>query len=299
MTQDLYRTLAKKRYLWETRIRYVLRVTLNGGKPRTVLCFPMTPFVRAVICRMSLSCGCRISTNVIEPADAVIYWDIATRHEQSPELARFRGLWVLNAECIDVSKSRVDEIFAEVFGYDIRLDPLTHSGLCLRKSNENATHDGVILSCPIPDRDPRYVYQKLIDVPAGDGLVEDLRIPVVGHLIPFVYRTHRQAALRFESSAWRVRAYETLEVLTAEEVRLILLFCRRIGLDLGELDVLRDPADGRLYIVDANPTPWGPPADLVWRDHSFALRKMAQAFEEAVLSKSPRYVPVQVEQDEH
>lgn len=107
------------------------------------------------------------------------------------------------------------------------------------------------------------MYQKLVDAPVGDGLVEDFRIPVVGQLIPFVYLTHRRVALRFESSAWRVRAFETQEVLAAEEVRLILLFCRRLGLDLGELDVLRDPRDGRLYILDTNPTPWGPPADLV------------------------------------
>ena len=37
----------------------------------------------------------------------------------------------------------------------------------------------------------------------------------------------------------------------------ILAVCREMGLDYGELDVLRDREDGRLYILDVNDTPSG------------------------------------------
>lgn len=35
--------------------------------------------------------------------------------------------------------------------------------------------------------------------------------------------------------------------------------CRIMGLDYGELDVLRDTEDGKLYVADVNNTPWDPP----------------------------------------
>ncbi len=43
------------------------------------------------------------------------------------------------------------------------------------------------------------------------------------------------------------------------ECERIQAFCRVIGLDLGELDVLRHATDGRIYIVDVNYMPFGPP----------------------------------------
>lgn len=32
-----------------------------------------------------------------------------------------------------------------------------------------------------------------------------------------------------------------------------------MGLDYGELDILRNNLDGRIYVVDVNKTLWGPP----------------------------------------
>jgi hypothetical protein len=182
-----------------------------------------------------------------------------------------------------VRKEHVDSLFAELFGYDIRIDPRSHSGLCLRKSNENGTHDGSLIRCPIPAIEPGFVYQKVIDNTVEAGLVEDLRVPICGELIPFVIRARREAADRFAVRSRTVHCYRTSDVLTAGEVRLILAFCRTIGLDFGELDVLRDRHDGRIYIVDANPTPWGPPAEIAWSHQSFALRALAEAFEHSVL----------------
>lgn len=43
------------------------------------------------------------------------------------------------------------------------------------------------------------------------------------------------------------------------EAELLLRLCRALGLDYGELDVLRDVEDGKLYVVDVNNTPWAPP----------------------------------------
>jgi hypothetical protein len=73
------------------------------------------------------------------------------------------------------------------------------------------------------------------------------------------------------------------EVFSAEEQRQITAFTRAIGLDWGGVDVLRDRADGRLYIVDANKTDMGPPISLNLPDKLQATRMLAAAFREFVL----------------
>ena len=281
-----YRNITRRRFLLEGKLRYSLKLMASRGQARTVLCFPTSPHPRATIRKLCNWTGCRMTTNPREPADVVIHWDtsaIRTPIEQIPSL---QGMPVVNAKCIDVSKENVDRTFAEVFGYDMRVDPRTHSGSCVRKSNENGTHDGVILTCPIAEQAKGYVYQRLLNNRTEDGFTEDIRIPVFGSLIPIVFRCKKEAADRFAVPSRIVRCCETSDVLSMEEIGLVLRFCQNIGLDYGELDVLRDRDDGRIYVVDANPTPWGPPAELAWRDQSYAMRTMAHAFEDAFPAKS-------------
>jgi len=47
-------------------------------------------------------------------------------------------------------------------------------------------------------------------------------------------------------------------LFSADEQRLMLEFARRIGMDYGELDVLRDKETTDIYVVDANRTPVRP-----------------------------------------
>jgi hypothetical protein len=243
----------------------------------------MAPHVKATLSRICSWNGYRITTDVHAPADAVMVWDIATVRTPRAYANLPNHLRAINARCIDVSKRHVDQVFADVFGYDIRIDPLIHAGPCVRKSNDNGRHDGVILSCPIPHVDDGYVYQRVINNHLNDELVEDLRVPIFPRRIPFVYRAHREASARFAVPNWIVKCHPTAHVFTEDEVRRIRLFCQALGLDFGELDVLRDRDEGRMYIVDANPTPWGPPADLAWFHQSFAINALGEAFKEDIL----------------
>lgn len=51
-----------------------------------------------------------------------------------------------------------------------------------------------------------------------------------------------------------------------------------MGLDWGELDILRNKDDGRAYIVDVNNTPAGPPNHLSKEDKERALQQLATTF---------------------
>lgn len=56
----------------------------------------------------------------------------------------------------------------------------------------------------------------------------------------------------------------------------LLEFCARIGLDYGELDVLRDNDSGTIYVVDANRTPIRP-RGLTKADEDAAFGPLAEA----------------------
>ena len=119
------------------------------------------------------------------------------------------------------------------------------------------------------------------------GAAEDIRVPVFGHLIPFCYRKRRPIDSRFSNENTSATLCEVDTVLSAAEVQQIFQFCDAMGLDYGELDVLRDRDDGRLYVVDVNNTPWGPPNHLDPASVPVALQRLAHAFVAAFMGAGP------------
>ena len=94
-----------------------------------------------------------------EQADIVVYFEDATSaqaHER-PE-ARL----TLNFACTDVTKSRVNSVFEQVFGHPLRVDPLNASEPVVEKSETNGAHDGRVRQAPFEPVDG-CVYQRLID----------------------------------------------------------------------------------------------------------------------------------------
>jgi hypothetical protein len=76
------------------------------------------------------------------------------------------------------------------------------------------------------------------------------------------------------------RIVQTHEAFSADELAKILEFTSRMQLECGDLDVVRDQDDHRLYIVDANTTPWsGSLRPLTPRERIVSLRRTARAFE--------------------
>jgi len=96
--------------------------------------------------------------------------------------------------------------------------------------------------------------------------------------VPLVYRKRRPVADRFSNDNTAVEIADPSDMYSSDEIGLILAFASTMGVDLGEFDVLRDRASGRLFIVDVATTPHGPPEMLVGRDGVRAMRIIARAF---------------------
>ena len=259
LPKPLRKALRRLRLRCEYKPRLWARIVANGFRPRRVLAFPEVPLPNTTFYKLCHLHGFSLTRNPALPADLAIWWEDATVRRPCPAL----GQRVLNQGCGDISKSRVDAVHAEVFGYSAAIDPTTYVGPCVRKSDRNAVHDGTVLEAPIGRAEPGFVYQLLLDNRVSDGLVEDLRLYVFGGRVPLCCRSRRKLAERFSNDVVEAFLIDAREVLSEEEADRVQRFCRGMGLDYGELDAVRDASSGRLYVVDVNNTPFGPPAKVI------------------------------------
>ena len=195
----------------------------------------------------------------------------------------------LNFDCNDISKTVMGRINRDVFGYDLDIDPLEFMGRAVCKSDDNATHDGRIMDCPIKKSDLQtgVVYNVLVDNTDGDFVV-DLRVIYIKGLVDFFYEKRRPLGERFSNTNSIVSMRELRDEFSDSEVRAIEKFCVLLGADYGELDVLRDKKTRRVYIVDFAKTPFGPPNGLPKAMIAEAVERMGIAFVENVLRANTR-----------
>lgn len=195
---------------------------------------------------------------------------------------------VLNQHCLDISKRRVEQDFVAETGRATLVDPLTYSGQAVCKYDENA-RGGHLVQLPLQQPDPRFVYQRLIDASTAGHVVE-YRVPVILNHIPVVYRELKEIPRdKIKTRKHSVQLREPEDEFSGDEIRQILAFCGRMGLDFGELDILRCNEDGQLYILDANKTPggFGIFNKVNWRheQRQEAIERLATAFESGIAAR--------------
>ncbi|MEM7669121.1 MAG: hypothetical protein AAF317_08210 [Pseudomonadota bacterium] len=230
-------------------------------------------FARAIVERM----GAEIVEN---PAEADLVWSFEdSTHTEEVQVPG--NAVTFNAECTDISKTHVGDVFREAFGYDMSADPATYDGDMVEKSEVNGAHDGRIVHGPI-EPNPDAVYQRLVDNRTDDGHVEDLRTTIIGGRPVLVFRKKRPESSRFANSNADVTLSELDEVFTQDEINKITAFAKGLKLDAGGVDVLRDRKTGKLFIVDANKTDMGPPLALSLEDKLRATTLMAEAVEDVM-----------------
>lgn len=194
---------------------------------------------------------------------------------------------VINGDCLDISKERVQSVHQQVFNYSLAVNPLEFEGRMLMKSNLNGAHDGKEVKGPLKELKPGAIYQRIVDnTPAVlpvelEGLkrvICDIRVPIFGQNADFVYLKYRSEDLRYSNANNFVRVVDTHAALSAQECDFINAFCREFRLDYGEIDVVRDAGDGKIYILDVNKTPFGPPNGLPAEQYADTLSRYEDAF---------------------
>lgn len=207
--------------------------------------------------------GYSVAKRVDLPFDFAYMWEDETFIKPSPELLEIaRTKLVLNINCTDISKLKVNQLMKEIYGYDSLVDPRIYQGYCIRKNDENGKSGGIIILCPDPlvDDIDGSIYQQFIET-NPDGPQLEYRVPIVMGTIPVVFEVikdnpHEVDGKLIKNQRKRtITPKNTIDIFSGVEQAQILLFCKKLGFDIGELDVLRCSETGRIHIIDANKTP--------------------------------------------
>ena len=207
-----------------------------------------------------------------EAADAAFYFEDQTvAQPPAPQHER-----AFNFGVGDVSKSHVARVMGEVFGYPLAVDPAAHAGEAVEKGEGNGLHDGRLVVCPTEPA-PGKAYQRVIETEGEDGWAYDLRTACVGRRPVVVFLKKKPASARFSIQNTSVVVKTPDEVFSPAEIAQLERFCEAMQLDWAGLDVLREHASGRLYVVDVNKTDTGPAVVLNWRDRAKATTLLSNA----------------------
>jgi hypothetical protein len=255
----------------------------HGGRLPVLVTYPDYPSKRTTIAKIARHLHFRLTNKPIK-ADVVLFFEDQTHKEADLDWLKSQDA-AINTSLTDISKNHVETVHQNIFGYGTFIDPTTGSGTAVEKSDANAMHDGHYIELPIQERKPDCIYQKVLNNKTSDGRAVDIRVPVMRDEIPLVYRKYKSWDLRFTNEVVESELLEHLEdAFTEDELVNIRRFCGEMKAEFCELDIIRDNDDGRIYIIDVNPTPYGPPAKLSESAHKKAVHLLATAFQNAFLS---------------
>jgi len=256
---------------------------MNGFKTKTLLAYPHFPSRHSALYKLCRFMHFNITNRLDRPFDIAIYYEDTTHRRQFHEMEEIsKERKVINLKSRDISKKNVDKHFTRVFGYSSFCDPKTYKGRCVKKSDANAMHDGQVVECPVENPEPGFVYQKLLDNMAENQMHKDIRIPVIAGQIPYVFLQYRLPENRF-SIAKAAEMKPVDQILSKKEQELIVKLGNALGLEFGEMDVIRHQEDGYLYVIDVNNTPSTRARLFKKKEFRLFLKKQAEIFKEAFL----------------
>ncbi len=161
-----------------------------------------------------------------------------------------RREWDINGRMISSSKFTVSDCQEKAFGYGYKLDPRTYHGIALAKWHWHSRQHRLI-QCP-SDGEKETFFSELLEGP-------EARIAVFGKelVCTFTRRERDRDGVpnerRVDGSSRHDIPWQ--DVCSKTEREKLLAFCQLIGMDYGEMDVIRHTKDGRFCVVDCNPGP--------------------------------------------
>ena len=270
---------------------WIGRICITGKRPPALLVWPEMPSRRAALHKMVRTLNWEVTNRPRRHAIAGIrFADRTDKGLAFNPPASMDGIQWWNRNCNDIRKSTLESAHQAAFGYGMEIDPLTYSGLMVEKSDENAQHDGRLIQGPLDSQELREnaVYQVNIENVDSDGRHFDYRLMYLLGTFPIIYQKFKPAEARFTNLTDGVELLNDHSCFTSKEFASIAKLAALMGVDYAEFDVLRDRSSGKIYAVDINPTPWGPPAQLDSTASRTAIHRMAQALHQAVSVSSKK-----------
>lgn len=256
-------------------------------KPPVLFVYPDLPSRRSSLYKMCQVLEWEL-TNMPRPQVLGIlkFEDQTRKNSDLPSGIAHADLIHWNRNCRDIRKSTLDSFHQEIFGYGIGLDPTAHVGEMVKKSEENAKHDGQVILGPLAIHaiQKSSVYQRVIDNRNEEGSYFDLRVVWINGVFPVMYQKFKDEKVRFTNETTSAKLVKIHDWISQEQKKKIARLLKAMHVDFAEIDVLIDRSSQLIFVVDVNPTPWGPPAQLNPRDQQIAISLSAEALKQQIQS---------------
>lgn len=187
--------------------------------------------------------------------DRAIYWN--TKAVSVPDKKISSVPNVINIRCTNVLKDRVDKAWYDASGYTIQINPRNFKYAYIRKSKQQyrshtgEKHDGRIFDYnQKPEKG--YVYQRYVRTKPDDRYIT-IRVPVFKRHIPclilkYSFHPFKEMRTRIEI----IREPRIWKYIKSRETDWLFRFCDIMGLDFGEVDMIRDKYTMKIYAIDVN-----------------------------------------------
>lgn len=246
---------------------------IAGGNAKTILFYPEFPDWHSDLHSIVFFSPYRITSNPKEKFQYLLNWEDTTFKTRDNVLERLIMKYnAMNLHCTDISKVKVEEVFTRIFGYSTFVDPLVYQGKAIEKSNLNSKHSiARFVDCPVKEVKEGFIYQKFLENKVDDKQTLDIRVTFINGQLPLAMKRYKAQYDIFDKTL----KYELTvpeEVFSQDEIEKIMQFCHEMKLDYGEMDIIRNNSDQRIYIIDLNPAAHHPKATCSRQD-----RKRKQA----------------------
>jgi hypothetical protein len=264
---------------------WIVLAVRHRGRPPAFIAWPDLPSRRSVLHKLCGELGWELTNQPRKSIVGIMRFEDATeKFTPLPAWLLAIDVPILNQHCVDIRKQTLEQHHVTAFGYGMRVDPLTHQGNLVIKSDTNAQHDGRIVKGPLALDQvvDTHVYQRVIRNQDQAGRWLDLRVVWIHGVVSTLYLKFKHEHERFTNQTASVQLADVTDFISTVEIQNITKLMVLHQTESAELDVLRDADDGRIYVVDLNPTPWGPPIQLEPAQAQKAIASMSEKLNQAV-----------------
>lgn len=181
---------------------------------------------------------------------------------------------VINGQLKDVTKENVSRVHKDVFGYNADIDPENYTERYIRKTNRQGDKSGQVFDAP-QKAEAGFVYQRLINNVINGTRVEYRTYVIDGEIVWI-----REKWKKFLIHPELLMSRPMPDAFSVEQRRKILEFCLVIGLDYGELDILKEK--DTIYIVDVNDIPGIRRDEVQQPGYDEELKRLTERFKDYV-----------------
>ena len=172
---------------------------------------------------------------------------------------------IINKNLKDISKLNLEKVHKEIFGYNLLIEPTKFDGEFISKGNGNKERAPLIPSYKLHKRklklgevNKNLIYQKNVNNTDDNNNIIDHRAFVFNYKVKYVIKYVVDTKFLTRVGTTKKKEFVEFEkYFDKSDIIKINRFINKLGVEYGEIDIIRDRNTKKLYLIDVNNTPSG------------------------------------------